>query len=379
MAEVCCDHLTAISELNRNLAGIAGVLAPSAPKVIGRSNQMSDQIRHCFKAVDGYLRAHDGEETVSTNCELRRALAEVLVGRILAALVGCLGALDFEAQKDAARLFCALLRLGTSIGMDVQLATYVDGTPEVLEMLLEGMATPDLALHYSQMLISCARSAKLTAALLRGGATSKLIALVQNPSFDIASEAYSVLSELLLAQPASTAQFVEANFDDFFVSFHILLEVQNYVAQRQASKLLGKMLFDRSSKGIMLRYVTNERFLQIHMNLLIHNSKAMQICAFHIFKIFVAVTQKPYRVQHILHRNKEKLLCLLGSFQPQGETNARFANELQVTLHNLTQLKAPGRSPSTSRPQSAGLGMQQANQQDDVDHTSPTQSSHSGS
>jgi hypothetical protein len=370
MAEVCWDHLTAISELNKDLAGGAGVLVQSATQVLGQSNGVSCKIQHCLKAVDEYLRAQVGETADSTGCEKRQALAEVLAGGMPAALVGCLGALDFEAQKDAARLFCSLLRLGAPVGMDVQIATYVDGTPEVLEMLLEGLAAPDLGLHCSQMLISCTRSAELTAALLRGGAASRLIELVRNPNFDIASEAYSVLSELLLAQQASAARFVEANFDDFFGAFHTLLEVENYFVQRPALRLLGRMLFDRSFKDVMFQYVANERFLQIHMNLLRHNSKAMQIAAFHIFKIFPAMPRKPYRVQQILHRNKEKLLRLLGSFQPTAGKNTVFASDLQLTLHNLTLLEAPGRSPSLSRPESAGLDMQQVKQRDDVGHTS---------
>jgi calcium binding protein 39 len=357
MAEVCWDHLTAISELNRDLAGVAGVLTPSAPEVLSDDTRMSFKIRNCLKAVDGYLRAQVEDTSDSTSCEAQQALAEVLAGGMLAALVGCLGALDFETQKDAARLFCALLRLGTPVGMDVQIATYVDGTPEVLEMLLEGLATPDLALHCAQMLISCARSDALTAALFRGGVASRLIQLAQNPNFDIASEAYSVLRELLLAQKASSAKFVEANFDNFFGSFHKLLEVPNYVAQRQALKLLGTMLLDRPFKDIMIQYVTNERFLQIHMNLLRHNSKAMQIAEFHIFKIFVAMPRKPYRVQQILYRNKEKLLCLLDTFQSAAEQNTGFASDLQATLHNLTQLEAPGRSPSACRPDNVGLEM----------------------
>jgi calcium binding protein 39 len=164
---------------------------------------------------------------------------------------------------------------------------------------------------------------------------------------------------------------VEANFDDFFGSFHNLLEVQNYVAQRQALKLLGKMLLDRSFKDIMFKYVANERFLQIHMNLLRHNSKAMQTAAFHIFKIFPAMPPRaPYRVQQILFRNKEKLLCLLDSFQSTAEENTGFASDLQLTLHNLTQLEAPGRSPSASRPEIVGLQMQQVQERDDVGQTS---------
>jgi calcium binding protein 39 len=194
------------------------------------------------------------------------------------------------------------------------------------------------------MLISCTRSAGLTAALLREGAAFKLVELVQNPNFDIASEAYSVLSELLLSQKACTAKFVEMNFDVFFGSFHKLLEAPNYVAQRQALKLLGQMLLDRSFKEVMFRYIVNERFLQIHMNLLRHSSKAMQIAAIHIFKIFAVMPRKADRVRQILYRNKGKLLCLLDSFQSQGKKDAGFASDLQLIVCSLTELEAPTRN-----------------------------------
>eukprot|EP00419_Tripos_fusus_P005351 CAMPEP_0172685744 /NCGR_PEP_ID=MMETSP1074-20121228/20454_1 /TAXON_ID=2916 /ORGANISM="Ceratium fusus, Strain PA161109" /LENGTH=350 /DNA_ID=CAMNT_0013504941 /DNA_START=49 /DNA_END=1101 /DNA_ORIENTATION=- len=350
MAQVCQEHLTAISELHRDLAGVAGLLAHTAPGVSDHNNGMSEKIRHCLTAVDGYLRVQVGEITDPACCEERQALVEVLGSGMLAALVGCLGALDFEAQKDAARLFSALLRLGAPIGMDAQIAAYVECNPEVVETLLEGLAMPDLALHCSQMLISCTKSAELAAALLREGAASKLIELVQHQNFDIASEAYSVLRGLLLSHKASTAKFVEANFDDFFGSFHTLLVLPRYVTQRQALKLLGMMLLDRSFKEVMFQYVKNERFLQIHMNLFRHNSKAMQIAAFHIFKVFAVMPQKPRRVQQILFRNKDKLLCLLDSFQSLGEQDAGLANDLQMTVRSLTQLEAPTRSPSACTP-----------------------------
>jgi len=378
MAEMGGDHLTAISELNRNIRDMAHVfLVPSPQGASQLRKRMGCNIRCCWKAIDLFiLQVQAGKMTCSTSCEERQVMAEVLASGTLAALVSCLGALDFEAQKDVTRLFAALVRLAASIGMDAQIAAYVDGNPEVLQSLLEGLTKTELALHCAQMLTSCTRSTELTPALLRGGVAFRLVELVKDPNFDIASEALAVLNELLLAQHASAASFVKANFDEFFDSFHNLLEFQNYVVQRQILRLLHKMLMHKSFPDVMLRYVAKEQFLQIHMNLLLHNSKAMQLAAFHIFKFFAAIPGKSYRVQQILYRNKKKLLGLLGSFQPKAKDDAALARDLQFTLHNVTQLVSPGRNPLASMPKSAGLDAQQAKQPDSVRHGSSKPCSH---
>merc|ERR1719362_2635882 len=132
---------------------------------------MSEKIRHCLKTVDAYLQAEVAEANDPACCEERQVLIEALDDGMLATLVSGLGVLDFEAQKDAARLFSALLR---PTGFDAQIVAYIDRTPNVLKTLLEGLASPNLALHCSQMLISCTKHAELTAALLREGAPPHL-------------------------------------------------------------------------------------------------------------------------------------------------------------------------------------------------------------
>jgi calcium binding protein 39 len=50
------------------------------------------------------------------------------------------------------------------------------------------------------------------------------------------------------------------------------------------------------------------------MRFLLNRSKAIQLGAFHVFKIFVGNPGKPPQVRQILCRNQSKLMLLLPSF-----------------------------------------------------------------
>jgi len=93
--------------------------------------------------------------------------------------------------------------------------------------------------------------------------------------------------------------------------------------------------------AVMIAYVDSEHFLQIHMNLLRNNSKAIQLEAFHIFKIFVVNPRKPFRVHQILHRNRERLVKLLENFSSKKTDDDQFAKDLRTVLETLRKLPAP--------------------------------------
>merc|ERR1712151_1329806 len=91
-----------------------------------------------------------------------------------------------------------------------------------------------------------------------------------------------------------------------------------------------------------LAYVGEEQFLQIHMNLLRENSKAIQFEAFHVFKIFVANPKKPPRVQQILYKNKEKLMKLLETLRPNRQDDKQqFAEDRNTVIEKLQSLEMP--------------------------------------
>jgi len=202
-----------------------------------------------------------------------------------------------------------------------------------------------MGIHCGMLLRSCARHPQLVEAFLaQPDATFQLISFTQHKSFDISSDAFSALREILLAHTSVSAAFLEANFQEFFKLYHDLLQSDDYVTQRQALKLLSEILLDRAFMRVMLAYVTKEHFLQIHMNLLRANSKKIQVEAFHVFKIFVANPQKPPRVQQILFKNKHRLVKLLDSFQDKG-ADEQFANDNSAIIRKLQVMNSPAKNP----------------------------------
>ncbi|XP_034915520.1 putative MO25-like protein At4g17270 [Populus alba] len=65
--------------------------------------------------------------------------------------------------------------------------------------------------------------------------------------------------ELLTRHKSTVAEFLSKNYDWFFAEFNSkLLESTNYITRRQAVKLLGDILLDRSNAVGMARYVSLE-------------------------------------------------------------------------------------------------------------------------
>jgi len=303
--------------------------------------------------------------------EASELIAQYLAADLPARLVVCLGLLEFEARKDVIGIFSALLRLAAAAGMaespstsevcSIRVLEYVRGHPQIFRLLLEGYGNSEIALHCGLMLRICARHQELVQDFLASGQMLRLVQLASDPRFDISSDAFSSLRDLLLAHKVVSAPYLVANFQDFFILYNGLLQSQNYVTQRQALKLLSEVLLDRSFMKVMLLYIGDDQFLQIHMNLLRNNSKAIQFQAFHVFKIFVANPQKPIRVQSILFKNKERLLMLLENFKASRQEDQPLIEDYKAVIEKLHALGPPlkVRPPSPLEQQGQQIHAQQ--------------------
>ncbi|KAF5949472.1 hypothetical protein HYC85_011465 [Camellia sinensis] len=118
----------------------------------------------------------------------------------------------------------------------------------------------------------------------------------------------------------------------FFAEFNSkLLESSNYITRRQAVKLLGDILLDRSNSAAMMRYVNSKDNLRILMNLLRESSKNIQIDAFHVFKLFAANQNKAPDIVNVLIANRSKLLRFFSGFKiDKGEDEQFEADKAQV-------------------------------------------------
>ncbi|XP_064987427.1 putative MO25-like protein At5g47540 isoform X4 [Musa acuminata AAA Group] len=153
--------------------------------------------------------------------------------------------------------------------------------------------------------------------------------------------------ELMTRHKSTVAEYLSKNYEwvidlfllgleAFFLIFLImefnsrLLSSPNYITRRQAIKLLGDILLDRSNSAVMVRYVSSKDNLMILMNLLRESSKNIQIEAFHVFKLFVANQNKPPEITSILTTNKRKLLRLLQDLKLDKEDEQFEGDKAQV-------------------------------------------------
>jgi len=207
----------------------------------------------------------------------------------------------------------------------------------VLQLLLDGCANAEVALHCHMMLRSCTLHSELVVCMLEAGFATELLKLAQHQNFEISADAFSSLRALLLAHKPKAAAHHEAHFNEFFVPYNELLQTEDYVTKRQGLRLLAEILLDRKHSKVMHLYVSEEQFLQVSMNLLRDNSKAIREDAFHVFKVFAAVPNKQPRVRQILLRNRERLVKLLEELGKGSEET--FQQDQRAVIHALWGLE----------------------------------------
>lgn len=261
---------------------------------------------------------------------LRSVLALDLPAKLLAAL----SCLEFEARKDATRFFHHTLQDGSG-----SVLHYVQTHQQLLQLLVAGCGKEDIALHCHMMLRSCTHQKEIVVCMLEAGFASALVKMAQHQIFDISSDAFSSLHALLLTHKSVAATYIEAHFKEFFDLYGDLLQAENYTTNRQALRLLGEIVLDRKYSKVMKLYIQEAQFLQVLMNLLRNNSKAIQIDAFHVFKVFAAASDKRPRVHQILIKNRERLVKLLEALGKENNDES-FLQDQRAVVEALWSLEA---------------------------------------
>ncbi|CAK9133380.1 unnamed protein product [Ilex paraguariensis] len=181
-------------------------------------------------------------------------------------------------------------------------ADYMEQNIDLLDTLVQGYEDSDIALSYGTILRDCIRHQVIARYVLESEHMKKFFEYVQNPSFEIASDA------------AATFKF----FQEFNTK---LLESPTYITRRHALK----MFLDSSKSSVMVRYVSSLDNLRILMNLLRDSNKSIQLEAFHVFKIV-----------SVLLKNRTKLLQFLGDFRFDKEDEQFAAAKARVVKEIVT-------------------------------------------
>ncbi|KAK4800380.1 hypothetical protein SAY86_020867 [Trapa natans] len=244
-------------------------------------------------------------------------------------LIVYLPRLNLEARKDATQVVANLQR--QMVNSRLIASEYLEANFDLMDILVSGYENSDMALHYGSMLRDCIRHQSVARYVLESEHMKKFFDYMQLPNFDIAADAAATFKELLTRHKSTVAEFLNKNYDWFFSEYNSkLLESSNYITRRQAVKLLGDVLLDRSNSAVMVRYVSSIANLRILMNLLRESSKSIQIEAFHVFKLFVANQNKPADIVGVLVTNRSKLLRLFAGFKLDKEDEQFEADKAQI-------------------------------------------------
>ncbi|EPX73213.1 mo25 family protein Pmo25 [Schizosaccharomyces octosporus yFS286] len=261
---------------------------------------------------------------------------QIYQSNVLLLLVRNLRKLDFESRKDTGLIFSAMLR--RQVASRCPTVDYLMGNTSIFPVLISYYQYTESAFTAGTILRECARHDILNQVLLETSQFWLFFDLVQAPSFDIASDAFSTFKTLLLTHKHRVADFIFKNFDRFFSNFTVLLNSENYVTKRQSLKLLGEILLNRANYSVMTRYLASAENLKLMMILLRDKSKNIQFEAFHVFKLFVANPEKSPEVVEILRRNKSKLLTYLSVFHNDRKNDEQFNDERAFILKQIERL-----------------------------------------
>eukprot|EP00245_Coleochaete_scutata_P018210 TRINITY_DN9346_c0_g1_i2.p1 TRINITY_DN9346_c0_g1~~TRINITY_DN9346_c0_g1_i2.p1 ORF type:complete len:344 (-),score=76.82 TRINITY_DN9346_c0_g1_i2:525-1556(-) len=263
--------------------------------------------------------------------------AEVFKDNFFRVLVTQIPRLEFEARKDASQVVANLQR--QQVNNRYVAADYLERNQDLIDLLVNGYENQDIALIYGAMLRETIRHQSVAKYILNSPNLDTFFKFVEVPNFDVASDAMATFRELLTRHKSTVSDFLNLKYTTFFDQYNTkLLQSPNYITRRQAVKLLGDILLDRSNISIMLRYVNEARNLRTMMILLKESSKQIQIEAFHVFKVFVANGNKPAEITNILSFNKDKLLRFLADFHPDKEDEQFDQDKAQVVaeIKNLS-------------------------------------------
>jgi len=313
-------------------------LCKNLSATLGTSQQpiaSTEQVQACLRAAISPF-----ESPASTQEKKSELLVCLLGSNVLVRMLEVLPVIDFETRKDIMQLFSHMLALGTSAVFD-----YIRCRKQILQLLLSGCGHAEVALNSNIMLRSCTQHAEIVEVLLESGVAMEVLKLTKHSNFEISSDAFCSLRGLLLEHKGISASYLKTHFSEFFSAYRELLVSHDYITKRQALRLLDEILRDEHFIGTRDAYIRDDKFLRVHMNLLLDDSKVMRHDAFRVFMIFAMGSADSARVHRILFKNKDKLVDYLESLDMQGiplgrEDGDTFRQDKSSLIKHLSTLEA---------------------------------------
>ncbi|KAF8776305.1 hypothetical protein HU200_003711 [Digitaria exilis] len=295
------------------------------------------ELSKSIKEMKGILYGNGEEDPCEEACKQLTKEFFKKTNDIFRQIIVCLPHLDLETQKDVTQVIANLQR--QKVDSRLVASEYLETNSDLLDILMSRYDNMDIAVHYSTLLRDCIRHQIAARYVLESRHLRGFFDYIQFPDFNIQSDVFKTFKELMTRHKSTAAEFFSKNYDWFFAEFNskLILSASNYFIRRQAIQLLRDILLESSNTTVMVRYVSSKEHLIILMNLLRDQSKAIQVEAFHVFKLFVLNKDKPAEITDILHANRNKLLRFLKDFSTVDKEDKKFeADKGKVISEILT-------------------------------------------
>ncbi|CDO51398.1 similar to Saccharomyces cerevisiae YKL189W HYM1 Component of the RAM signaling network that is involved in regulation of Ace2p activity and cellular morphogenesis [Geotrichum candidum] len=269
---------------------------------------------------------------------------------ILLLLVANLPSLEFDSRKEVVVIFSTLLR--RQIGNHSPTIDFLSNNTKLFDALIIACSNYDVALTAGIILRDCIKHEALVKMVLKSPAFWTLFDTVSKAPFEIATDAFSTITDALTLHPHIAGEFLSNNQAKFVDKMNMLMKSDNYVTKRQSLKLIAQLIRQRSNYTFMTTYVNDVNNLRLVMTLMRNKSQNIKFEAFQIFKIFVANPKKTRPVEDTLIKNQVKLIDFLNNFKfpDQKKEDEQFNDEKKFVISKLSTLTplSPGSSASTT-------------------------------
>jgi calcium binding protein 39 len=265
-------------------------------------------------------------------------------------LVANLPSLEFDSRKEVVVIFSTLLR--RQIGNHSPTIDFLSNSTKLFDALIIACSNYDVALTAGIILRDCIKHEALVKIVLKSPAFWTLFDTVSKAPFEIATDAFSTITDALTLHGYIAGDFLSNNQAKFVDKMNMLMKSDNYVTKRQSLKLIAQLIRQRSNYTFMTTYVNDVNNLRLVMTLMRNKSQNIKFEAFQIFKIFVANPKKTRPVEDTLIKNQVKLIDFLNNFKfpDQKKEDEQFNDEKKFVISKLSTLTplSPGSSASTT-------------------------------
>ena len=327
--------------LSADLKGLRGVTGSEWP--LGISDRECNELENYLGAACAGTTANVYVKKQPKGDEVERCLTVAFSTDLMLHISKKVAFLPPETRRIVSAIWGYLLKMEHPKSFQRPLVEYLTKHAEPVQTLLAlyGKNSGGVDVIIGVMIRDATRFQKVLEYVFKRDSVFQLFPVLTSKNFDVSSDAFETLKEILVNHKEVSASWISQNFDNFFGEYMKLLNdgnVGDYVTVRQALSILSSMLLDRQFMDVMIQFVSKEEFLKPILLLMDNQSKVVQFEAFHIFKIFAANPNKTQKIARILNQNHLRIIKLLERIEQDRLEDVEFGQDKAAVVRKLTAL-----------------------------------------